>query len=105
MPFESKWYALEERGVRRMASQCESNSVWGSALTMRVHGFRIERDDGNKLEGKTSRKVFTSRRVQRNCQVSLEIGREYAREIYQDSTVLFEVQHASDGLRQGSAKL
>ena len=29
----------------------------------------------------------------------LEIGRDLAREIYQDSTVVFEVQHTSDGLR------
>jgi hypothetical protein len=65
MPYESKSYALEERGVRCMASQCEPPSVWGSALTMRVQGFRIEPDDGNKSEGKTSRKEVTSRRVHR----------------------------------------
>jgi len=36
---------------------------------------------------------------------TLEIGRDFAREIYQDSTVVFEVQRTSDGLRKGSAKL
>ena len=36
---------------------------------------------------------------------ALEIGREFAREICEDSTVVFEVQQASDGIRQGSAKL
>ena len=35
----------------------------------------------------------------------LEIGREFAPEIYQVSTVVFEVQQASDGLGHGSAKL
>ena len=35
----------------------------------------------------------------------LEIGRDFAREIYQDSTVVYEVQEASDGLRQGFPKL
>ena len=35
----------------------------------------------------------------------LEIGRNFAREIYQDSTVVFNVQQASDGLRQRSAKM
>ena len=35
----------------------------------------------------------------------LEIGRDFAREIYEDSTVVFDVQQASDRLRQGSAKL
>jgi len=35
----------------------------------------------------------------------LEIGRNLAREIYEDSTVVFEVQQASDGLGHGSAKL
>jgi hypothetical protein len=71
MSYESKYYALEERGVRRMASQCEPPSVWGSALTLRVQGFRIERDDGNKSQGKTYRKEGTSRRVHRICQVSI----------------------------------
>ena len=72
---------------------------------MRVQGFRIERDDGNKSEGKTSRKDVTSRRVHRIKGCPLEIGRDLAREIYQDSTVVFEVQHESDGLWQWSAKL
>jgi hypothetical protein len=71
MPYESKYYALEERGVRRVASQFEPSSVWGSALTMRVHGFRIESDDGNKSEGKTSRKEVKSRRVHRIWKVSV----------------------------------
>jgi len=35
----------------------------------------------------------------------LEIGREFALEIYQESTVVFQVQHASDGLGQRAAKL
>ena len=35
----------------------------------------------------------------------LEIGRDFAREIYQDSTVVFEVQQANGGIGQRSAKL
>ena len=64
MPYESKYYALVERGVGRMANQCEPPSVWGSALTMRVQGFRTGRDDGNKSEGKTSRKVTQLRHAE-----------------------------------------
>ena len=56
VPYKSKYYALEERGVRSIASQCETTSVWGLELKMRVQGFMIERDDGNKSEGKTNRK-------------------------------------------------
>ena len=85
--------------VRRMASQCEPPSVWGSALTMRVQGFRIERDDGIKSEGKTSRKMLRHAEYTESERCPLEIGRDFAREIYHDSTVVFEVQHTSDGRR------
>jgi hypothetical protein len=88
-----------------MASQCEPPSVWGSALTMRVQGIRKERDDGNKSEGKTSRKILRHAEYTESERCPLEIGHDFAREIYQDSTVVFEAQQASDGLRQGSAKL
>jgi hypothetical protein len=84
MPYESKLYALEERGVRRMASQCERPSVWGSTLMMRVQSFWTGRDDGNKSEGKTS-KIFTLRSVHKICLVSmlvLKICCEFARKIY-----------------------
>ena len=64
---------------------------------------RIGRDDGNKSEGKNSRKEVTSRRVHRIRYVSLEIGRDFAREIYEDSTVVFEVQQARDSVRQRSS--
>ena len=87
-----------------MASQSEPPSVWESALTMRVQGFRIEREDGNKSEGKTSRKEFTSRKVKESARCPLEIGRDNAREIY-DCNVVFEAQQASDRLRQRSGKL
>jgi len=65
MPYELNLYALEERGVRLMASQCDPPSVWVSELKMRVRGLRRERDDCNKSEDNTSRKKVTSRRVHR----------------------------------------
>jgi len=42
MPYESKYYALEDLGRKCMASQCEPSSVWGSTLTMTVQVFVIE---------------------------------------------------------------
>jgi len=36
---------------------------------------------------------------------TLEIGRVFAREIYAENTVVFEVQKASDGIGQLSAKM
>ena len=58
MPYESKWYALEEWGVRRMARHCEPTSVWGTALTMGMKGSWTVRDDGNKSEGNTSKRYL-----------------------------------------------
>jgi len=69
---------------------------------MKVQCFRTGRDDGNKPEGKTSRKEITSRSVHKICQVSIFciiIDRDIAREIYQDSTVVLEGHQASDRLR------
>jgi len=54
-----------------MASQSKIPSLWGSALTMSVQGFRTVSDDGNKSEGKTSGKEVTSRRVHRISQVNI----------------------------------
>jgi hypothetical protein len=65
MPYEAKKCALEERSVTRMASQCVHPSVLGSAFAMRVQVFRIESDNGNKSEWKTSREEVTSRRIHR----------------------------------------
>ena len=72
---------------------------------MRVQGFTIGRDDGNNSEGKAPRKEVTSRRVHIIRRCPSEIGREFAREIIEDSTVVFKIQKASDGLGQRSAKL
>ena len=72
---------------------------------MRVHGFRIGRDDGNKSEGKRSMKELRHAEYTESERFPVEIGREFAQEIYVDRTVIFEVQRASDGLRQWSAKL
>jgi len=105
MPYESKYYALDERGVRRMASQFEPPSAWGSALTIRVRGFRIERDDGNKSDGKNPGKKLRHVVYKESAISAIGIGRDFAREIYQDSTVVFEVQQANDGVGQRSAKL
>ena len=66
-----------------MASQCEPPFVWGSALTMRVQGFSIERDDGNKSEGKHTGKMLRHAEYTESEGCPLEIGRDLAREIYQ----------------------
>ena len=72
---------------------------------MRVRGFRIERDDGNKSEGRHPGKKLRHANYKESATCPLEIGREISRQIYQDSTVVFEVQQASEGIRQRSAKL
>ena len=64
MQYESKQYALEERGVRRMANKCEHPSVWVTAFKMRVQDFATECVGGRRSVGKTSRNEVTSRRVQ-----------------------------------------
>ena len=52
-----------------MASQCETTSVWVSALTMTVDVRVI--DCGKRSEGKKSRKELISRSVHSICTVSI----------------------------------
>jgi hypothetical protein len=72
---------------------------------MRVQGFWIQRATAINQKGRYPGKMLRHTDYKGSALCSLEIGREFARESYQDSTVVFEVQHASDGLRQWSAKL
>jgi len=51
MPYESKWWALENVGWKCTASQCEHPSVRESALTMIVEVSVI--DCGRRSEAKT----------------------------------------------------
>jgi hypothetical protein len=73
----------------------------GIGIDDEVQGFRTETDDGNKSEGKTSRKDVTSLKVKESARCPfclLKIGCEFATEIYEDCTVVFEVKQASDRL-------
>ena len=55
--------------------------------------------------GRHPGKKLRNAEYKESARCPLEIGRDLVREIYQNSTVVFEVQQASDGIRQGSAKL
>ena len=91
-----------------MASQCVPPSLWGSALTIGVQGFRIGRDDGNNSEGRHRGKKLRHaeyKESERYPFCVLKIGRDIAPEIYEDCTLVFEVQQASDCLGQWPTKL
>jgi hypothetical protein len=77
-----------------MTSQCEPPSVWGSALTMRVQGFRTVINQKGRHQGQ--KLLHAEYTESERC--PLEIGRDFVRKIYQDGTVAFEVQQESDRL-------
>ena len=57
--------------------------------------MKVKNQRGRHWGKKIRHAVYTDSEI---C--PLGIGREFAREIYEDSTVVFEVQQASDGLGQ-----
>ena len=68
-----------------MARQCEDPSVLESALTIRLQDFRTGLDDGNKSEGKSSRKElrYTAYTGSARCTFCiLKICRVFERKIY-----------------------